>query len=194
MAFLILVRHSISVPDRDCASRDWLLSDFGREVCQLLAERLLEYQPDIFITSDEPKAIDTGKITSAHLDIPVFVQANLHEHERPGVPWYNSEDAFHAAVKQFFARPEELVFGQETATQALERFSRAIDDVLTSYLNQNVVIVTHGTVMSLYVAQCLGIDPFWRQLGMPAFVVLDLPDRSLIRVVERIPIDDIEDR
>ena len=195
MAHLILVRHSISAPNPDVDARNWALTNAGQDLCLPLANQLAKYQPDIIITSDEPKAIETGRITGTHLDISVHEMENLHEHERLGVPWFDSVDAFNTAVEQLLVQPELLVFGQETAIQALKRFSKAVDEVLAFYPEQNVVIVTHGTVMSLFIGQCAEIDPypFWRRLGMPAFAVIDLPDFTLTRVVERVPLNDIAD-
>jgi len=56
------------------------------------------------------------------------------------------------------------------------------------YVEQNVVVFTHGTVLSLYVARATGIEPFalWKRLGLPSFVVLTLPQCKIIRVVEKI--------
>ena len=49
----------------------------------------------------------------------------------------------------------------------------------------NLAIVSHGTVMTLFLAHVSGIDPvpFWKQLGLPAFVVLSYPDLALLKVV-----------
>ena len=42
--------------------------------------------------------------------------------------------------------------------------------------------------MSLFAAQHAGIAPlpFWKRLGMPAIVVLSLPELRLLEVIERI--------
>lgn len=195
MTHLIIVRHSISEPNPNAVAREWPLSDEGRRLCQPLAEYLSVYRPDIVVSSDEPKAIETGEISAKHLGIPISMMPNLHEHERVGVPWFDSVDVFRREVEGFFAHPDQLVLGQETATQARERFSTAVDDVLAAYSEQNVVIVTHGTVMSLFAGATAGIEPFpfWRRLGMPAFAVFDLPEFGLRQVVERIPPDDCQD-
>ena len=50
------------------------------------------------------------------------------------------------------------------------------------------VVVTHGTVMTLYAAALAGVEPkrLWRRLGTPSFVVLGLPDLDVRCVVERV--------
>ena len=77
--------------------------------------------------------------------------------------------------------------GTETAEQALTRFTAAIDRVIEAGQADNIV-VTHGTVMTLYAASVAGVEPkrLWRRLGLPSFVVLGLPDLDVRSVVERV--------
>ncbi|MGH9203207.1 MAG: phosphoglycerate mutase family protein [Vicinamibacterales bacterium] len=60
--------------------------------------------------------------------------------------------------------------------------------IVESHQVETVAIVTHGTVMALYVARAAALDPFplWKRLGTPAFVVLSLPERRILTVVEHI--------
>ncbi|MCP4167150.1 MAG: histidine phosphatase family protein [Chloroflexi bacterium] len=69
--------------------------------------------------------------------------------------------------------PDELVFGEETADRAHERFATAVDVVLTAHPGQTVAIVAHGTVITLYVAHLQNLEPypFWRQFELADFVV-----------------------
>jgi hypothetical protein len=43
-------------------------------------------------------------------------------------------------------------------------------------------------VIALYVAARAGVDPLplWRRLGLPSFVVLSLPDMTLVEIVDQI--------
>ena len=95
---------------------------------------------------------------------------------------------FESAVAELFARPEELVFGDETATQALTRFREAVDRFLETHPDENVVLISHGRVITLLVADYAGVDPFpfWRRLGLPSFVVVSLPERKILEVVESV--------
>jgi broad specificity phosphatase PhoE len=111
----------------------------------------------------------------------------LHEHEREHVP-FSSTEAFERAVAALFARPGELVMGEESADQARERFERAVRAALDRHAGRDIAIVAHGTVITLLVAHYAGVEPlsFWRRLGMPALVVLALPGYELLEVVERL--------
>ena len=63
--------------------------------------------------------------------------------------------------------------------------------ILNEHTADNVVIVAHGTVITLYVAQHTGVEPLplWRRLGLPSFVVLSLPDLGMLDVIERVERD-----
>jgi broad specificity phosphatase PhoE len=86
-------------------------------------------------------------------------------------------------------RPDEVVFGEESAAAARDRVTAAITHLLaTTSPDQTLAVVTHGTVLALYVAAVTGLDvvDLWRRLGLPAYVTLSRPDLRLIEVVETI--------
>jgi broad specificity phosphatase PhoE len=82
----------------------------------------------------------------------------------------------------------ELVLGTETGAEALARFSASLDQVLADNAG-NLAVVTHGTVLSLFVSRLAGVDPvaFWGQLELPAYVVFAIPELRLLQVVYRLP-------
>jgi broad specificity phosphatase PhoE len=53
---------------------------------------------------------------------------------------------------------------------------------LDCHPNETVVIVAHGTVISLFVSRLIGISDFllWNELGLPSFVVIDTESNALI--------------
>jgi len=187
MSHLILVRHSAPEIVPQVPARDWHLSAVGRERCVPLAAALAPYQPWAIITSLEPKAVETGQIVAERLGVASTAVAGLHEHDRRRVGLLDRA-AFQAGVAAFFAQPDTLVLGQETAAQTRARFTRAIAAVLAAYPDVPVAVVAHGTVMTLYLAQVAGIDPypFWQRLGLPAFVVLARPTLAVLTVQNQV--------
>src|SRR5262249_52849804 len=145
------------------------------------------YNPTLIVTSVEPKAAETGLIVARRLGLSVEAMDGLHEHARSGVGWLGTGD-FQRAIAAFFAFPDRLVFGDETAHQARERFTQAIQSTLARHMDGNVAVVAHGTVISLFAAAHAGKDGYfiWQRLGLPAYVVLALPDFTLIELVERL--------
>ena len=187
---LILVKHSLPDVSPSQPASGWPLSDEGRRRCIPLADRLARYRPAHLATSSEPKAISTAEIISDGLGTPFEVTQGLHEHDRSNEPFVEAKE-FESAVASFFDRPNELVMGRETASQAEMRFGEAVRSILSEHTADNVVIVAHGTVITLYVAQHTGVEPLplWRRLGLPSFVVLSLPDLGMLDVIERVERD-----
>jgi broad specificity phosphatase PhoE len=188
MPNLVFIRHSQTKPDPDMPSRLWPLTEEGRRRCALLALELIPYQLDVIVTSRETKAIQTGELAAQRLGIPCRAMVNLHEHERETAPYFGTQEEFPKAVNNFFSRPAELVFGEETALQAQERFAGAIQSVLAAYPRENIAIVTHGTVLSLFASQATGqaVYPFWQNLGLPALVAFSYPQMELLAKVNEI--------
>ena len=187
MRHLILVKHSHPEIVTTVPAARWRLSDAGRRRCTALAECLAAYRPAAILASREPKAEETAQIAAECLGLRHTTAAGLHEHDRSNVGW-SSEAAFEAAVARFFAHPSELVFGRETARQANARFAAAVDAVVAAHPHGNLVVVAHGTVITLLVAARTGAEPLllWRRLGLPSFVVLALPDMAIMEIVEQI--------
>lgn len=175
MPHLVLIRHAHSAQNRNTKANAWGLSERGIAQCEPLANRVGAYAPTVILTSEEPKAALTGQLVAQRLGIACHLAPNLHEHRRETTPWFESVTDFEAAVKRMFHQPNRLVFGEETAREALARFSNAIDSVIDTYPNQSVGVVTHGTVMALYVAQRTGEDAFavWKALQMPDVIAFN---------------------
>jgi broad specificity phosphatase PhoE len=121
------------------------------------------------------------------LDLHAEIAPGFHEHDRSNLPYLPAEE-FKTLVAEFVRRPSDLVMGRETAHQARERFSNAVQRLVTERSSGNIAIVAHGTVITLFVTERVGIEPyaFWQRLGLPSFVVLSLPDLQLLEVVESV--------
>lgn len=196
MRRLFLIRHAAPAKDRDVPAREWALSPAGHADAERLAgfltpfapEMIIPGVPEAIISSDELKARQTAQPLADRLGMTVEVMVGLHEHERRTVG-YLDDERFQATMARFFAEPDTLVFGEETANQALARFSRAIEDALARYPEGDIAIFTHGTVMSLFVAAHSIIKPmdFWWHLHLPAWVIFSVPDFALLDAHLQLP-------
>ncbi len=188
MPNLVFIRHSQSQPDPTIPSSQWLLTAEGRRRCELLADLLIHYNLDIIVTSTGPKAIETGELTAQKLGIPCKIIKNLHEHKRETIPFFDTDEEFLEAVSSLFARPGELVLGEETGQEAQDRFAGAVESIMAAYPQENVAIVTHGTVLSLFASRYTGraIQPFWQSLGMPAIIAFLYPEMELLAQINEI--------
>lgn len=142
---MILVRHGPATPDPSSLPRDWPLVE--RDACVGLGALL----PDLAVVcSDERKAVETAEALGRDFSI----DSRLREVSRP---WIHDPDEFRAHSHRYLAG--ETLAGWEPQSEALARFAEAADGI----------VVSHGTVMSLFVASRVGIDPieFWSGLTMP---------------------------
>jgi broad specificity phosphatase PhoE len=179
--YLILVKHSVPEIVETLPAREWKLSELGRARAIRLAEVLGQYQPEVIFSSKEPKAKETAEIIAGIHQIQLHVAGDLHEHDRTNIPFL-AHDAFQASIHEFFLKPNELAFGKETADQAHARFYRSVHSILNEHPGKTVVIVTHGTVISLFVSRLTGRSDFeiWNMLGLPSFIAMDLHSSTLM--------------
>jgi broad specificity phosphatase PhoE len=179
--YLILVKHSVPEIETHRPANTWKLSEEGQLRTQWLAEQLETFAPEVILSSNERKAKETAEILASHLGLYLQTLPDLHEHDRSNVP-YLSHDAFQSSIRDFFQNPDELVFGRETANQAYTRFYRALHSILSEHRNKTIVVVTHGTVIALFVSRLTGSSDLelWSALGLPSFVALDLESSTLI--------------
>ena len=187
-ARLILVKHAMPVVDGGVSPAQWRLGGEAREGARALAAELRRFEPSFLVSSVEPKAWETATILAQRLRVPCAAVAGLHEHERP-VAGLDGPDEFRAKVRRLFERPDELVLGAETANRARARFTASVENALEWWGPRGpaegepaLVVVAHGTVITLLCESWCGVDPFpfWDALELPSYVVLSLPERRLL--------------
>lgn len=176
MRKLVLVRHSKPEIEPGVPAAKWRLSERGRRSAESLAAGLCHYRANAIWSSREPKAQETAQIIGRALGLPLRVTDGLEEHHRRNVPCFQSTQEFERAVEHFFSQPDRLILGSETAIQARDRVTTAIESVLEGD-NQDAIVVTHGRVMALFLARVANVEPmsFWRKLETPCFVEVEIP-------------------
>ena len=184
---LLLVKHSNSNHNADQTAREWGLTDEGIARCKPLASHIAPYKPQRLFASTMLKTQQTAHYAAQELDnIPILSNPLLEEHNRQSNAPYGSLEGFRLRIKQMFEQPDDLIFGNETANQALQRFGQGVDEALKqANSGENVVIIAHGTVNVLFTAQYNDIDIYdmWLKLKLPSIIVLDLPSFALDTVI-----------
>jgi 2,3-bisphosphoglycerate-dependent phosphoglycerate mutase len=163
---LLLVRHSLPEIDWTRPAGEWRLSEEGRVRCERLAIQVGAYGPERLLSSPEPKAFETAELIAPTLGLEVEVEVDLREHQRRTLPFLPRAE-FLGQMREFFARPDEVVVGEESAKAARARFAAVV-----AAIGRPAAVVTHGTVIALYTA---GSDPdggfgFWKTLALPDVV------------------------
>lgn len=185
---LVLIRHASSVPEPSLSQRDWGLSEKGKGRCVHLAEQLRPYRLQQIFASSEVKARQTAEHTAAELQIPWTTREGFEEQGGRDAPWIEEFQEFLDRVKRLLMFPTELIHGSETGVQTGERFSAAVQGLLQDVPEGNLGIVTHGRVLTLFLAQHTAIDPvsFWRSLAMPYFILLMYDGDTLLTKIPEI--------
>ena len=170
---VILVKHAQPIPDPSKPAREWQLGPEGVSQAHRLAAALRAFSPLRVVSSPEPKAVQTAGVVAAELGCDVTILDDLREIDRPVLPILTAID--HEALNErLFVDFDEPVLGIESARAARHRFDRAVRDLLPTD-DRTLVVVAHGTVISLLVSAHNPIDAFrfWRALKCSSFAVLD---------------------
>lgn len=184
---LLLIKHSHPLIQPGTPPHKWHLSKEGFERSKRLAEALETYDLSSVFCSPEPKAVETAEIVCRQLSLPEPEQIEgLHEHLRSKEP-FGTPETFQAAIARLFDHPDDLVYGEETAAQASSRFRGAVNQAIERTAGETAV-VTHGTVISLFVAEAANMHPFplWESLGLPSYIEFLCPEMRLSKVVYRV--------
>ncbi len=177
MQTLYLIRHGATVPDQRRPSHEWRLDPSKSEAIAQLGARLQSAGIATIYTSSEQKAIMTAQQLAPFWNAAVMPpNPGFDEQQRHSAPWFDDVADFRAAVSRLFAYPNQIVYGEESAVMALTRFRQAAAALHPS--PQPIAIVTHGTVMALYIAERRGEDAavIWQTIqaqGMPMYVRLE---------------------
>ncbi|MGO7582690.1 histidine phosphatase family protein [Rhizobium ruizarguesonis] len=180
---IVLVRHSIPSIEVDRPSIDWSLSAAGKAAAIELAKYLSGFRVTEILSSPEKKAHQTAALIADRLALPICLDSDLREHGRSKVGYLARTD-FEAGITRLLEHPHQLTFGDESADAVFNRMAQAVARARGAQPSGDLMIVTHGTAMSIYAARVLRGDPlvFWRSLSMPTAVVLNANEMKVIDV------------
>jgi broad specificity phosphatase PhoE len=185
---LILIKHATPEINPNVVSHRWVLSDAGRRRCDWLADELSAHRILRVCSSLEPKALETAALVAVKLGLVMQPCCNLHENDRTGLG-FATQHELELRVREFFERPARIIIGTETADNTFQRFAEAIGNIVANGDGQHSAVVTHGAVLSLFVAHHNTVAPFdlWSQLGLLSYVVLDANSYSFDGEVHNCP-------
>lgn len=181
---LVLVKHALPELRAEVAPRHWQLGPRGHAGAQRLATALRGFSPFRLENSPEAKAVETAELVALEFGTQRYERIGLEEIDRPAQPIVSREA--HATLNaRLFSEPGQAIAGDESAEHALARFEAAIAAALSATAPaEHLVVITHGTVIALFVAAHNGVDAFalWRRLSCPSLVQLSVPDYTLLDV------------
>lgn len=173
---LCLVRHSTVAPDANLPGPQWHLSPEGREAAGALAREPFWQELHGIHTSVEPKAVATAQRLAAPHELPIRIERDLREVE--GCEWVASGYAGQVGAYLAGEPPD----GWEPVEVARSRVRACIDGIVERHTERNVGIVSHGIVLTLYLADVLNLDAnaaidLWRSIRFPDVAIFD-PERK----------------
>jgi len=194
MGRLILVRHGESTANRDrcfTITDDVPLTELGRRQARETALRIAKrFDPAAVVSSAFARARQTAEIIAAELGLGTEVVPDLHERNfgcLKGQPYEAFtelilRDPAYDPARDWLWRPR----GGESHEDVRCRVVAAIDRVRAGYLEQDVVVVSHGAVMRSLWAHLAGS---WEGAYLPpnGGVVLVEHDRAALgapRIIE----------
>jgi broad specificity phosphatase PhoE len=176
---LYLVRHAGVTVRPALPSTDWHLSPEGRAAVDALANA--PFWPGVrgIHTSPEPKACATAQRIAARHGLPIRIEPELCEVERP---WMG--EGYADAVRRYLAG--EAIDGWDARGEALARVRGCIERIVERHQGLEAGVVSHGLALTLYLSDLLGLDAeaayqLWSGMSFPDVAELDPEARRMAR-------------
>ena len=170
-----MVRHAMPMASRSVPPHLWPLSPDG----QAAARRLVSELPAeaYFVSSGERKAWETLGEASG----PVVHDDRFNEIFRTGEPWKGDFHRLRRLYVHGVLHP-----GWESHADAAERFQAGIEAALGQAHGRDVVIATHGMVVTTWLVSRGAVaqneaEKFWASLAFPDCLVVEDGGRSCRR-------------
>jgi broad specificity phosphatase PhoE len=127
----------------------------------LLADRLRAKAVQVVYTSSLNRALETTEIVAEMLQVPTVVDERLRERgvgDLTGLNREEIESQFPEWLKQWEESRRIPAPGGEPTDLFWQRVSAVFGEIVGSYPNGDVAVVTHGGVLQVYLSQILGMD------------------------------------
>lgn len=144
----LILRHAETIKDPNMHPKDWLLTpDALEKINQYMSEGIFNNLTKIF-SSAEPKAVATSKPVSTYLNLPISEMEEFVEVRREKK--FLTDEEFLLQKQQELEIRTEKVNGVESGDEALARFLSGIEKLENEFTNEDILIITHGTIMTLF--------------------------------------------
>ena len=161
MSKLILVRHGESSGNRDrifaASPHDLPLTELGYRQAHEAARRIGQlFRPELVVTSAYLRASETARIIAGALALPLETDPDLHEREigshrgRPYDSFLTEPD--YDPQRPWVWKPQ----GGESYEEVQARVAPVLDRLAAAHTARDVVIVSHGGVMTTLWAYVAG--------------------------------------
>lgn len=162
---LYLVRHGATVmtmEDRFSGAADVQLSDEGREQAKRLAERLADDDIAAIFSSPLDRTMETARILARPHNLPLFPKDGLREISHGHWEGMSRKDVEAQFLEEYAAwEADPFTFSPQDGESGLSVLARAlpvIREIVVSYKDKNILVVSHKATLRLLVSNLLGFD------------------------------------
>jgi broad specificity phosphatase PhoE len=162
---LYLVRHGATVmtmEDRFSGAADVQLSDEGREQAKRLAERLADDDIAAIFSSPLDRTMETARILARPHNLPLFTKDGLREISHGHWEGMSRKDVEAQFLEEYAAwEADPFTFSPQDGESGLSVLARAlpvIREIVVSYKDKNILVVSHKATLRLLVSNLLGFD------------------------------------
>ena len=178
-ARVFVARHGEAAYESELLSDagGWLTT-LGRDQARALAESLTGERIARIWTSDMARAVQTGEIAAARLDVDLVVRTGLREFGvgdafgTTGVP-----DPFAATFAAWLDGDlSARIPGGESGTDVVDRYRVVLDEIADEHRGESVLVISHGGVM------CMALSVLARNLSVSHSRDLPMPHGGVVAI------------
>lgn len=149
----IFLRHAETIKDPSIHAKDWLLTTEALGVVSEYINSDKFANVNLIVASTENKAVATAKPIAKNLNLEILELEEVKEIGRSSK--FLTDEEFLIQKEKQMTDLETEVDGGESGRVALNRFKSGIAKLEAENEGKTILVVTHGTVMSLYFAELL---------------------------------------
>lgn len=166
-----MARHGETDWNKECRYQgriDTPLNENGIKQAFLLGEALSDEGIDVIFSSPLRRALDTAKIISIKVSVPIFVRdelSEIHHGEWEGMLLSEVREKYADAFERWRKDPERMTIPSgENLTMVLNRVKPLLDHIIEKYNRKTVLIVAHGGVNRVIFCYLLNLplSYFWK--------------------------------
>ncbi len=149
---IYFLRHAETAADPSLPTDEWSITSNGLQQARELAKSEVFGKIEGVVHSSEKKAWQTADVFAEELNVEVYEIPELGELQRHhGGLLSNLE--YRRFVRETLTDWDHGVPGWESGTEALHRFVDGVKRINIMFYSRNILVVTHGLVLTLYFCQ-----------------------------------------
>ena len=145
--YIYMVRHGDSPKTGDERTRP--LTEKGMRAARRIIDLLKTEEIDVVVSSPYLRSVQTVEGISRHIGKPVVIEETLKERIFSAGNNRISDQELRPLLEKSFQDPDYALKGAESNVVCQKRAVAVLDTLLDTYEGKNVVIGTHGAIMTL---------------------------------------------